>query len=184
MRVRSRHSRRSVPTSRSANTFDTWLPEWSPDGTRIAYEDWSDGDSEIYVMDPDGSNVVRLTDKAVQEIGIGPFVAAKIIGEVGNVRRLRSRTSFAMLNGSAPKSASSGQISRHRLNRGGKGQLNMALHVIAINRLRLDPKSRAYVARKCAEGKSKKEAIRCLKRRISDVVYRRLVADVQADLMS
>jgi transposase len=126
-------------------------------------------------------NIAKLIEVSgsslVDEIGIGPFVAATILGEVGNVRRLRSRASFARLNASAPIPASSGQTNRHRLNRGGNRELNRALHVIAINRLRLDPASRDYVARKCAEGKSKKDAVRCLKRRISDVVYRRLMAD-------
>ncbi|SFP87473.1 Transposase [Geodermatophilus dictyosporus] len=109
--------------------------------------------------------------------GIGVFVAARILAEVVDVRRYPSRHAFAAANGSAPIPASSGRTVRHRLNRGGNRQLNRALYTIAITEIRADTEGRAYYARKRAEGKTGREALRCLKRRLSDVVYRTLRAD-------
>ncbi|MBM7808492.1 transposase [Geodermatophilus bullaregiensis] len=113
--------------------------------------------------------------------GIGVSVAARILAEVVDVRRYRSRHAFAAANGSAPIPASSGRTMRHRLNRGGNRQLNRALYTIAITEIRADTEGRAYYARKRAEGKTGREALRCLKRRLSDVVYRTLRADQAAD---
>jgi transposase len=111
--------------------------------------------------------------------GIGVVIAAKILGEVGDPSRIRSKGAFAMLTGTAPLEASSGTTKRHRLNRGGNRQLNYALHMIARSRLRHDPDTRAYVARRQMEGKSDKEALRCLKRHLSNVVFRQLVVDLK-----
>ena len=113
--------------------------------------------------------------------GIGPFVAARILAEVVDVRRYPTRHTFAAANGSAPIPASSGRTVRHRLNRGGNRQLNRALYTIAITEIRADTEGRAYYERKRAEGKTSREALRCLKRRLSDVVYRTLRADQAAD---
>jgi transposase len=112
--------------------------------------------------------------------GIGFVVAAKILGEVGDPSRVRSKSAFAMLTGTAPIEASSGATKRHRLNRGGNRQLNYALHMMARTRLRHDDDSKAYVARRQLEGKSDKEATRCLKRHLSNVVFRQLVVDLKA----
>jgi transposase len=112
--------------------------------------------------------------------GIGFVIAAKILGEVGDPARIRSKGAFAMLTGTAPLEASSGATKRHRLNRGGNRQLNYALHMMARARLRHDDDTKAYVARRRLEGKSDKEATRCLKRHLSNVVFRQLVADVRA----
>jgi transposase len=112
--------------------------------------------------------------------GIGTLTAAKILGEVGDVSRLRSASAFARLAGTAPLPASSGSTSRHRLNRGGNRQLNVALHTIALSRYRYDPETRAYVERRRAEGKSFKEALRCLKRHLANVVYRQMTAHLRA----
>lgn len=109
--------------------------------------------------------------------GVGVFVAARILAEVVDVRRYPSRHAFAAANGSAPIPASSGRTVRHRLNRGGNRQLNRALYTIAITEIRADTEGRAYYERKRAEGKTGREALRCLKRRLSDVVYRALRAD-------
>lgn len=109
--------------------------------------------------------------------GIGIFVAARILAEVGDVRRYPSRHAFAAANGSAPIPASSGRTVRHRLNRGGNRQLNRALYTMAITEIRADTEGRAYYQRKRAEGKTGREALRCLKRRLSDVIYRTLRAD-------
>jgi len=111
--------------------------------------------------------------------GIRFIMAAKILGEVGDASRLRSKGSFAMLTGTAPLEASSGRTKRHRLNRGGNRQLNYALHTMALARCRGDEDTKAYMARLHREGKSAKEAMRCLKRQLSNVVFRQLVADLQ-----
>ena len=87
---------------------------------------------------------------------------------------------FASANGSAPLAASSGRTVRHRLNRGGNRQLNRALYTIAITQIRTDTEGRAYYERKRAEGKTSREAIRCLKRRLSDQVYKAMRADAAA----
>jgi transposase len=112
--------------------------------------------------------------------GIGPLIAAKILGEVGDVDRIRSQAAFAMMAGTAPLVASSGMSSRHRLNRGGNRKLNFALHYMALVRYRSDEKTKAYVERRRAEGKTFKEAMRCLKRHLSNVVYRQMVSDWRA----
>jgi transposase len=111
--------------------------------------------------------------------GIGFVNAAKILGEVGDPARIRSKGAFAMLTGTAPIEASSGATKRHRLNRGGNRQLNYALHMMALARLRHDDDTKAYVARRQMEGKSDKEAMRSLKRHLSNVVFRALVEDVK-----
>lgn len=111
--------------------------------------------------------------------GIRFIVAAKILGEVGDPSRLRSKGSFAMLTGTAPLEASSGRTKRHRLNRGGNRQLNYALHMMALARQRGDEDTQTYMARLQGEGKSRKEAMRCLKRHLSNVVYRQLIADLK-----
>jgi transposase len=111
--------------------------------------------------------------------GAGPLVTAKLVAEVGDVRRFRSADAFAMLAGVAPIPASSGQVSRMRLNRGGNRQLNRALYAIAFAQVRWHPPAKAFVARKRAEGKSWREAIRALKRHLARVVFRLLTADLQ-----
>lgn len=111
--------------------------------------------------------------------GIGPICAAIIIGHVRDVGRLPAKGHFATYNATAPIEASSGGHSRHRLNPRGSRKVNHALHVAAVTQLRNDTEGRAYYERKVAEGKSSKEAIRALKRKISDCVYARLVADAR-----
>jgi transposase len=111
--------------------------------------------------------------------GVGFVIAAKILGEVGDPARIRSKAAFAMLTGTAPLEVSSGVTKRHRLNRGGNRQLNYALHMMARARLRHDADTKAYVVRRQLEGKSDKEATRCLKRHLSNVVFRQLVNDIK-----
>ncbi len=111
--------------------------------------------------------------------GVGALVAGRILAEVGDVRRFRSAAHFAAANGTAPVPASSGQVERHRLNRGGNRRLNRALHTVALVQARSDRRARAYVAKRRAEGKTQREAIRSLKRHLSNVVYRQLVADAE-----
>ena len=106
--------------------------------------------------------------------GIGVVTAARLIAETGDVTRFRSPDAFAALAGVAPIPASSGQIQRVRLSRGGNRQLNRALYVIALTQVWHHPPAKAYVARKRAEGKTWREAIRCLKRQLVRPVFRLL----------
>jgi transposase len=116
--------------------------------------------------------VDELAPTLVAQNSIGYETAAQLLLTAGdNVERLRSEASFAALCGVSPVPASSGKTSRHRLNRGGDRAANSALHIIAIGRLRTDPRTKAYVARRIAEGHSKLEAIRCLKRYIAREVF-------------
>jgi len=111
--------------------------------------------------------------------GIGPILAAKLLGRVGDVRRFPSAAHFASYCGVAPIEASSGDVVRHRLSRAGDRQLNFALYMMALCQARQHPEGRAYFLRKRAAGHSDKEALRCLKRRLADVVYRHLVRDAR-----
>ena len=108
------------------------------------------------------------------EPGCGPLSAATLIGHTAGAERFASDAQFARMAGVAPIPASSGKNQRHRLHRGGDRQLNHALHVIAITRARIDPETRAYLAKKRAEGKSHREAMRCLKRHLARRFYRLL----------
>ena len=112
--------------------------------------------------------------------GCGPLTAAKIVGESAGISRFRSKEAFARHNGSAPIPVWSGNVARFRLSRGGNRQINLALHRIAITQLRIDDRGRAYLEHRRAAGDTKTEAIRALRRRISDEVYRRLRADEAA----
>jgi transposase len=109
--------------------------------------------------------------------GVGPIVAAYLIGHSAHIARFPTAGHYARYNGTAPIEASSGPNTRHRLNPRGNRQLNHALHMAAVTQVRNDTPGRAYYLRKQAEGHSRKEALRALKRRISDVIYRKLLAD-------
>jgi transposase len=111
--------------------------------------------------------------------GIGPIGAAIILGSVGDIARFPTAGHFASYNATAPIDASSGDKRRHRLNPRGNRKLNHALHIAAICQLRHPGEGRVYYQKKIAEGKTSKEAIRALKRRISNLVYRRLIADAK-----
>jgi transposase len=111
--------------------------------------------------------------------GVGPIVAARVLADVGNVTRFTDRNRFASWTGTAPIEASSGQTVRHRLSRAGNRRMNHMIHIAAATQIRLDTKGRAYYRRKLAAGKTRMEAMRCLKRRISDAIYRQLVADTR-----
>jgi transposase len=108
------------------------------------------------------------------EAGCGALTAATLIGRTAGAERFPTEASFAHQAGTAPIPASSGNRNRHRIHRGGDRQLNRALHTIAITRARLDPDTRAYIQRKLAEGKTRREAIRCLKRHLARRFYRLL----------
>jgi transposase len=110
--------------------------------------------------------------------GVGPIVAGYLLGHVGDPRRFPTPERFASYNGTAPIEASSGPVKRHRLNPRGNRKLNHAIHMAAVTQVRHDTPGRAYYERKLAEGKSKKEALRALKRRVSDAVWRQLQVDL------
>jgi transposase len=109
--------------------------------------------------------------------GCGALTAAKIVGEVAGVARFRSKAAFATWNGTAPIPVWSGNTARHRLHRGGTRQVNASLHRIALTQCRDSGLGAEYVQRRMTEGKTKTKALRLLRRRISDEVYRRLLAD-------
>jgi transposase len=108
--------------------------------------------------------------------GVGPIVAATVLTAWSHPGRCRDDAAFAMLAGAAPIPASSGKTVRYRLNRSGDRQLNRALHVVALSRLRYDPRTRDYADRRRKDGKTDREIKRCLKRYIARELYRRLEA--------
>jgi len=110
-------------------------------------------------------------------IGVSVITAARILAELRDVGRVSNQSAFGALTGTAPVPASSGKTDRWRLNRGGNRQLNRAIHTIALTQISHDPRAREYLDRKREAGKSRKDAMRCLKRHLARVVYRRLVAD-------
>jgi transposase len=112
--------------------------------------------------------------------GVGPVVAARTLADVGDIARFADRNRFASWTGTAPLDASSGEQNRHRLSRAGNRRMNHMIHIAAISQIRLDTEGRDYYRRKRAEGKKPLEALRCLKRRISDALYRQLVIDARA----
>ncbi len=114
------------------------------------------------------------------ETGCGPLTAAILIGQTAGAERFKSDAHFARLAGVAPIPVSSGRHDRHRLDRGGNRQINRALHVIAITRGRLDPETRAYLQRKEAEGKTRIEAMRCLKRHLARRYHKLLLQPATA----
>jgi len=109
--------------------------------------------------------------------GVGPVVAARTLADVGDIARFADRNRFASWTGTAPLDASSGEQIRHRLSRAGNRKANHVIHIAAVNQIRLDTPGRAYYRRKLAAGKTPMEAMRCLKRRISDALYRQLRSD-------
>jgi transposase len=115
--------------------------------------------------------VAELAPRLLAERGCGVLTAAKLIGEIAGIGRFATDAKLARLAGSAPIPASSGRTDRHRLDTGGNRQLNCALHRLAVTKGRLDPDTAAYLARKQADGKSRREALRCLKRHLARRVW-------------
>ena len=122
---------------------------------------------------------VDASETTLRELnGVGPIVAALILAHVGDPTRFATPARFASYNGTAPIEASSGPRKRHRLNPRGNRKLNHAMHLITVTQVRHDTPGRASYQRKIAEGKPKKEALRALKRRVSDAVWRQLQVDL------
>ena len=139
--------------------------------------------SGIYVRkkaaDKELRELVAATGTGLLDLhGIGPSGAARLLVEVGDITRFPDRNHFASWTGTAPIDASSGDHVRHRLSRGGNRQINRTLHIMATVQLRNPTEGRAYYDRKKASGKSSNEAMRCLKRRLSDTVYRVMLDDL------
>jgi len=137
-------------------------------------------DAKLKSMKAELKTAVQATGSHLMDIhGIGPAGAARILADVGDIARFPDRNHFASWTGTAPIDASSGQHIRHRLSRAGNRRLNHVLYIAGIVQLRNDTAGRAYYRRKLAAGKTSMEAMRCLRRRLSDAVYRQLIADAQ-----
>ena len=138
-------------------------------------------DREIRQLEREIAQSVRALGSGLPRlVGISYLSAARIIGEVGDVGRITTKARFARMNGTAPIPASSGQTQRHRLNKGGNRRLNHAIHMMALTQARIDPRARAYIERRRGEGRGQRDAVRALKRRLSDVVYQQLRHDAAA----
>jgi transposase len=124
-----------------------------------------------------GERVATIAPALLALVGVGVLTAAKIVAEVADIRRFRSKDAFARHNGTAPLPVWSGNQERHRLARTGNRQLNAAIHRIAVTQMRCHDDAIAYLQRRREIGNTKPEALRALKRRLSDVVYRALLAD-------
>jgi transposase len=134
---------------------------------------------------------IRAADKQLRQLltaarssltdlnGVGPSGAARLIGDVADINRFASAGHFASWNGTAPIEASSGEQRRHRLSRAGNRRINRVLHIMAVVQLRHDTAGRAYYRRRVAEGKTTMEALRALKRHLSDVVYKQMLRDAK-----
>jgi transposase len=150
---------------------------------RIALEEISDLvvlDAKLKTLKAELRTAVLARQSRLMDMfGVGPGGAARLLVDVGDITRFPTKAHFAAWNGTAPLDASSGAQIRHRLSRAGNRRINHVLHVMAIVQLRHDTAGRAYYRRRLAEGKTPMEALRALKRRLSDVVYRQLVADTQ-----
>jgi transposase len=118
--------------------------------------------------------VAEVAPALLEECGVGPVCGAQLLVSSGDAGRMRSEASFAALAGTSPVDASSGKQRRHRLNRGGDRQLNWALHVIALQRIRHHDETSTYYQRLLAAGKTTREARRCVKRALARHFYRRL----------
>lgn len=135
---------------------------------KIAFLDAQIDELEIRMNDLAGQTAPALAGV----FGVGPHVAAQLLATTGdNPDRLGSEAAFAKLCAAGPIPASSGKTQRHRLNRGGDRRANNALYTIVLVRMRHDPRTRAYVARRTAEGKTRSEIIRCLKRYVAREIY-------------
>jgi transposase len=130
-----------------------------------------------------GELVVAQQPRLLELPGVGALTAAKLIAEIAGIERFKSSAKLARLAGIAPIPASSGNSTRVRLHRGGNRQINAAVHRIAVTQMRMHPPAIAYIAKKTAEGKSKREAMRCLKRHLIRTIYNTMTpASHTADL--
>ena len=129
------------------------------------------------------ARVTGLVPSLLAVPGCGALSAAKLVGEAADIDRFRSRDAYAMWAGAAPIPVWSANNQRFRLNRGGNRQTNAALHRIAVTQIRMHPDARAFIARRLQAGSTKREALRALKRKLANVVYRALLADAQQPVL-
>ncbi len=142
-------------------------------------------DRRLKAMKAEQAAAVRERGSRLMDLyGIGPAGAARILADVGDVTRFADRNRFASWTGTAPLDASSGEQVRHRLSRAGNRRMNHVIYIAAVVQIRNDTPGRDYYRRKLAAGKTPLEALRCLKRRISDAIYRQLLADARAEATS
>ena len=138
-------------------------------------------DAKIKAADKELHQLISTTGSTLRDLhGIGPANAARLLGDVGDITRFADKARFASWNGTAPLDASSGDQHRHRLSRAGNRRINRVLHIMAVVQLRTDTEGRRYYDRKVAAGKTNMEAMRCLKRRLSDIVYKQMRDDAQS----
>src|SRR5437764_4977107 len=179
-----------APVKKSASQYQALLATVRPRDLagktrrRMAAEELEDLhrlDAKLKAMKAELKTAVQATGSRLMDIyGIGPAGAARILADVGDIARFPDRNHFASWTGTAPIDASSGQHIRHRLPRAGNRRLNHVLYIAGIVQLRHDTAGRAHYRRQVAEGQTPMEPMRCLRRRLSDVVYRQLTADAQA----
>jgi transposase len=137
-------------------------------------------DKKIKDADRQLTELVAAAGSSLQQLhGIGPSGAARLLGDIADIARFASRGHFASWNGTAPLDASSGDQTRHRLSRAGNRRINRVLHIMAVVQLRSDTEGRRYYRSKLAAGKTSMEAMRALKRRLSDLVYKQMVKDAK-----
>ena len=137
-------------------------------------------DAKIRTADKQLRQLVTANGSSLNDLnGIGPSGAARLIGDIGDIARFRTAAHFASWNGTAPIEASSGDQQRHRLSRLGNRRINRVLHIMAVVQLRHDTPGRAYYRRRLAEGKTTMEALRALKRHLSNVVYEQMIRDAK-----
>jgi transposase len=138
-------------------------------------------DKKTKAADKQLTALVAATGSTLQQLhGIGPSGAARLLGDITDIARFPSRSHFASWNGTAPIDASSGDQQRHRLSRAGNRRINRVLHIMAVVQLRHDTEGRRYYRGRLAEGKTPMEAMRALKRRLSDQVYKQMIRDAKA----
>jgi transposase len=176
-----------APVKKSARQYKALLATVRPRDAagqarrRMAAEEIADierPDAKLKAMKAELKTAVLASGSHLMDIhGIGPAGAARILADVGDVARFPRRGHFASWNGTAPTGASSGQHLRHRLSRAGNRRINHVLYIAGIVQLRNDTDGRACYRRRLQESKTSMEAMRCLRRRLSDVVYRQLTAD-------
>jgi transposase len=176
-----------APVKKSARQYKALLATVRPrdlagkTSRRMAVEELEDLerlDAKLKAMKAELKTAVQATGSHLMAIhGIGPAGAARILADVGDITRFPDRGHVASWNGTAPIDASSGQHTRHRLSRAGNRRINHVLYMAGIVQLRNDTPGRAYYRRKLQQSKTSMEAMRCLRRRLSDAVYRQLAAD-------
>ena len=175
---------RGLPTAAAVEVCARWRPGHSPDvvaaaaktALRCLARRWSALSCEIAQLDTElGDLCAQANPALLAAVGVGTEVAAALLTAAGdNPQRMHSEAAFAALCGASPIEASSGKTVRHRLNRGGNRHANNALWRIAITRLRVDQRTIEYAQRRRAQGKTRREIIRCLKRHIAREIYRLL----------